>query len=58
MNKLSIEHFNKRITRQDLCNKRIEEKDRKRVCKRGATQRVDASDAGIRAICIISNGED
>jgi len=27
MNHLSIEHFNKRITRQDLCNKRIEEED-------------------------------
>jgi len=24
MSKLSIEHFNKRIIRQDLCNKRIE----------------------------------
>jgi len=29
MNKLSIEHFNKRITRQDLCNKRTEKKTEK-----------------------------
>jgi len=53
---LSIEHFNKRRTRQDLRNK--EKRIKKGKLERRHTRRGDALDTGIHAICIISNGKD